>query len=57
MNNTMNTYVNFTGLLPGRNYTATIVSIGEVGIGYSNMNTFYVPTKQDATLIGMYMYD
>ena len=57
MNNTMNTYVNFTGLLPGRNYTATIVSIGEVGIGYPNMNTFYVPTKQDATLIGMYMYD
>ena len=56
MDNTTNTFFEFTRLMPGRNYTATIVSVGEVGIGFPNMSTFYIPTEQDATLSGTYNY-
>ena len=55
MDNTMNTSFEFTGLMPGRSYTATIVSISEIGIGIPNMSTFYIPTEQDATLSGTYV--
>ena len=49
----MNTSFEFTGLMPGRNYTTTIVSVSEIGIGFPSMSTFYIPTEQDATLSGM----
>ena len=55
MDNTMNTSFEFTGLMPGRSYTATIVSGSEIEIGFPNMSTFYIPTEQDATLSGMYV--
>ena len=55
MDNTMNTSFEFTGLIPGRSYTATIVSVSEIGIGIPNMSTFYIPTEQDATLRGTYL--
>ena len=55
MDNTMNTFFEFNGLMPGRSYTATIVSVSEIGIGFPNMSTFYIPPEQDATLSGMYI--
>ena len=55
MDNTMNASFEFTGLMSGRNYIATIVSVGEIGIGFPNMSTFYIPTEQDATLSGTYI--
>ena len=48
----MNTFFEFTGLMPGRNYTATIVSVSKMGIGFPSMSIFYIPTEQDATLSG-----
>ena len=53
MDNTMNTFFQFTGLMPGRSYTATVVSVSDIGIGFTSMNTFYIPTEQDAILSGM----
>ena len=50
---TMNTSFEFTDLMPGRNYTATLVSVSEIGIGFPSMSTFYLLTEQDATLSGM----
>ena len=50
----MNTFFEFTDLLmPGRNYTAMIVSVSDIGIGFPSVSTFYIPTEQDATLSGM----
>ena len=53
MSSTMSTFFEFTDHIPGRNYTATIISVSEIGIGFPSMSTFYIPTKQDATLSGM----
>ena len=53
MSSTMNASYEFTGLTPGRNYTATVVSVSEIGIGFPGMSTFYIPTEKDATLSGM----
>ena len=51
----MNTSFEFTGLMPGKSYTATIVSVSGIGIGFPSISTFYIPTEQDATLSGMYV--
>ena len=56
INVAMNTLFEFTGLMPGISYTATIVSVSEKGNGILNMITFYIPTEGDATLSGMYVY-
>ena len=53
---TMNTFFEFTDLTPGRNYTATIVSVSDIGIGFLSMSTFYIPTQKNAQLSGRYMY-
>ena len=55
MSNTVNTFFEFTGLMPGREYTVTIVSVSEIGNGFPSMSTFFIPTEQDATLSGMYI--
>ena len=52
MGNTTNTFFEFTGLMPGRSYTTTIVSVSDIGIGFPSMSIFYIPTEQDATLSG-----
>ena len=54
MSSTMNTFFELTDLLmPGRNYTAMIVSVSDIGIGFPSMSTFYIPIEQDAILSGM----
>ena len=52
---TMSTSFEFTGLMPGRSYTATIFGVSEIGIGFPSMITFFIPTEQDATLSGTYI--
>ena len=55
MSNTMNTFFEFIDLMPGRNYTIIIVSVSDIGIGFPEVRTFYIPTEQDAMLRGMYI--
>ena len=55
MSNTMNSSFEFTDLMPGRNYTIIVVSVSDIGIGFPEVRTFYIPTEQDAMLRGMYI--